>query len=216
MADAGPDVWLHDVYSASGNPERIRSLYNDWAKSYDSDMLAVGYVHPAVLAGMACRHIRDLATPILDAGAGTGLIGNLLHILGFTHLIGIDMSEGMLERAGTRGVYHELKRATLGEPLDFADNAVGAVVSTGTFTTGHAPASAWEELLRIVRPGGILMSTFATTIWEANGFRAAIEALMNSNLLAEVEVTAPYAPLPNSAAEAHVMTRLHVYRKLQT
>src|SRR5215217_8326125 len=70
---------------------------------------------------------------------------------GYRNLVGIDISDGMLARARERGVYADLRDQVLGETLDFADESFVAVVATGVFTAGHAPASAFIELLRVTR-----------------------------------------------------------------
>ena len=105
------------------------------------------------------RHLPRGAGPVLDAGAGTGLIGEWLEILGFPEAEALDVSEGMLAVAGRKAVYARLHRAALGQPLPFADGAFAAAVSAGVFTTGHVGAEGLDELLRVVRPGGVLVLT---------------------------------------------------------
>ena len=103
-------------------------------------MLAVGYMRPLVAAGMVGRHVVERDGGILDAGVGTGLLGQVLAVMGYHGLVGIDMAEGMLAQARSRNVYTRLSRQVLGEPLDFADGSFAAVVSIGTLNIGHAPA----------------------------------------------------------------------------
>lgn len=84
-------------------------------------------------------------------------MGELLDILGYQGQVAIDLSKGMLARAADRGIYTELREMVLGEKLDFADDHFGACQSMGVFTAGHAPASAFDELVRIIRPGGHIL-----------------------------------------------------------
>ncbi len=44
----------------------------------------------------------------------------------------------------------------LGNTLSFADNTFDALVSTGVFTRNQVPLESFEELIRILKPGGIL------------------------------------------------------------
>ena len=169
------------VYGARSNDE-LRALYDAWAGQYDQDLQAFGYSYPPVIAGLVARYVREREAPILDAGAGTGIVGEVLAILGYTRLTGIDLSDGMLAVAQAKGVYAELKNQTLGERLDFADNAFAAVVSAGVLTTGHAPPSCLDELIRITRPGGHLIFTLSTPVYEAGGFRPKLEALVATDL----------------------------------
>jgi SAM-dependent methyltransferase len=213
MSGTPSDIWLERVFHATGRDDLVR-LYDGWAENYDSDMQSTGYVHPPVLAGLVGRHVRDLDDAILDAGAGTGMLGGVLAILGYRNLIGVDMSDAMLAKANARGVYRDLRNRVLGEPLDFADGEVAAVVSSGVCTSGHGPAIAWDELARITRPGGHLISTFTTMVWHDQGFAGKFAELTGKGLIAEVEVTPVYHPLPFSLTESHLTARAHVYRKL--
>ena len=139
-----PDKWLERVFTASGT-KLLADTYDEWAVSYDADMLAIGYLHPAVAAGFVGRHARDRAARILDAGARTGILGQILAIMDYADLVALDMSDGMLARASERGVYAELRKGVLGEPLDFADHSFAAVVSTGVFTAGMRRPQRWTS-----------------------------------------------------------------------
>jgi SAM-dependent methyltransferase len=206
------DRWLEQVYQASGR-EDLRKLYDSWSESYDADLQQVGYLHAPIITGLVARHVPSRDAAILDAGVGTGAIGNILSLLGYNNLSGLDMSEGMLAKARARECYVDLRKGVLGEVLDFPDGAFDAILSTGTFTTGHAPASAFHELTRILEPGGFLMFTVGTIIWEEQGFRHLLDGLVRAKKLVSVETTPIYRPLPFSPLESGFTTRAHVYRK---
>jgi SAM-dependent methyltransferase len=209
---SGVEDRLAEVYGAA-DFNTLSKTYDAWAASYDADMLTVGYAHPAVICGLVARYVPDPATPILDAGVGTGNIGQLLNILGYSNLQGLDMSQGMLERARARGVYNGLTCGVLGEALDFNAGTFGCIISTGTFTTGHAPASGLDELSRITKPGGFLIFTVGLAAWSGNGFDAKLERLCGQGVLAPVWASAPYHPMPHSKTESHFQARVHVYRR---
>jgi SAM-dependent methyltransferase len=213
MSGHSSDAWLEGVYHAKTQKDLV-SLYDGWAATYDADMQGIGYVHPAVIAGLVGRYVQSKNDPIFDAGVGTGTVGNLLAIMGYGNLIGVDMSEGMLARAKARKIYVDLRNRVLGEPLDFADGTMAAVVSTGVFTTGHGPANAWDELTRITRAGGHLIFTVGTVVWQDSGFADKFDALCGKGLIAPVETTPIYHPMPHSPTESGFTTRAHVYRKL--
>ena len=69
---------------------------------------------------------------MLDAGAATGLFGSILRVLGYEDLVGIDISERMLEKAGEKDAYHRLHRMVLGEPLGFENGSFSAAVCVGS------------------------------------------------------------------------------------
>jgi SAM-dependent methyltransferase len=158
MAREDAEEWTTRVYESATSEELARA-YDLWADRYDEDMHVLGRRGPEIVAALVARHVRDLGAAILDAGAGTGLVGQWLHSLGYTHLIALDLSKGMLEKAARRGIYRELHQGVLGDPLSFPPGAFDAVVAAGVFTKAHAPASAFDELLRITRSGGHVIVT---------------------------------------------------------
>ncbi|NEP78534.1 MAG: class I SAM-dependent methyltransferase [Okeania sp. SIO3B3] len=96
---------------------------------------------------------------MLDAGSGTGLAGKVLYEYGYTNLVAIDISEEMLYKARQKNIYTELYKQVLGETLDFPTNFFDAIICVGVFTYSHAPNSAFDELIRITKPGGYIIFT---------------------------------------------------------
>ena len=209
----GTDHWLKRVFTAP-DADLLVNAYNEWSASYEADMLAVGYMHPLVAAGLVGRHVTDRDGGILDAGAGTGLLGQVLAIMGYGGLVAIDMSEGMLAQARARNVYAQLRRQILGEPLDFADASFSAVVSIGTLNIGHAPPAALDELVRVTRPGGRLILTIPVRAWEQGGFGEKVKALEQADRWRLIEATEAYRPMPLSQTEGTVTTRMLVYEAM--
>ncbi len=212
MTGHSSDAWLEGVYHAKTQRDLV-ALYDGWAATYDADMQGIGYVHPAVMAGLVGRYVQNTSDAIFDAGVGTGTVGNILAIMGFTNLVGVDMSDGMLARARARKIYADLRNRVLGETLDFATGSMAAIVSTGVFTTGHGPASAWDELTRITRAGGHLIFTVGEQVWKDAGFAAKFDELLAKGLVEPVETTPVYHPMPYSPTESDFTTMARVYRR---
>ncbi|MCC5975796.1 MAG: class I SAM-dependent methyltransferase [Rubellimicrobium sp.] len=189
------DGHLGAVYEAR-TPEEIARLYDAWAETYDDEMGRNGYRHPSVALALLARHLPRGAAPLLDAGVGTGMIGDWLGIAGYPVVEGLDISEGMLAVAARKGCYAALHRLALGGPLPFADGQFAGIVSTGVFTTGHVGAEALEELVRICAPGGVLVLTVKNTVWN-DGFKAGIGEL--ADRIEVLEQTAPYVSMPGQA-----------------
>ena len=194
MAEGDHDGALGAVYGAKG-PEEVAALYDGWAEHYDADMATAGYRHPAICLALLARHLPRGAAPLLDAGAGTGLVGEWLGIVGYPEVEALDISEGMLARASVKGVYSALHRLALGGPLPFADGHFAGIVSAGVFTTGHVGVEALPELIRICRPGGVIVLTVKNTLWE-DSFAARLAELEAQGVLSRVEETAPYVSMP--------------------
>ena len=185
---------LGAVYGAKSKAE-LASAYDEWAASYDSDMAEVGYRHPAVGLALLTRHVPAGSEPILDAGAGTGLVGELLATVGYPVVDALDASPGMLEIARSKNAYREFHHAFLGEPLAFEDGKYAAVVSTGVFTTGHVGVEGLPELFRVVRPGGVIVLSVKMTLWES-GLADYLSQAETDGLVHALEVTPSYASMP--------------------
>jgi ubiquinone/menaquinone biosynthesis C-methylase UbiE len=180
------------------NPEDIARVYDAWAESYDQDMSLAGYRHPAISLAILARHVPKSATPLLDAGAGTGLIGEWLAIAGFSHVEALDISAGMLKVAGRKGVYKALHEAALGGTLPFTDNYFAAIISAGVFTSGHVGVEGLDDLLRICRPGGVIVLTVKDKLWQS-GFAARIAELKRPGVACSVTTRVPMSRCPVSS-----------------
>lgn len=152
--------------------EELMEAYSEWAEDYDSDLDEnYGYVAPKLTARALTRVLGDKNARILDAGAGTGLVGEVLHEMGYRNLDALDFSLEMLEEAEKKGVYNKLMHVDLNKPLDMDDDAYDAVICVGTFTYGHVKPAALNELIRITRPGGYITFTVRDGAYEEHGYR---------------------------------------------
>ncbi|WP_181181775.1 class I SAM-dependent methyltransferase [Mesorhizobium sp. B1-1-6] len=197
MTDSKHKGALGAAYAAK-RPKDVAALYDRWSQTYDSDMSAAGYRHPTICLALLARHLPRGSAPLLDAGAGTGLIGEWLDIAGYPEVEALDISQGMLDQAERKGVYSALHCLALGGPLPFADNAYAGVISAGVFTSGHVGAEGLDELIRICRPGGVIVLTVKNTIWDL-GFNARVAELEAQGLVTRIEETRPYVSMPGEA-----------------
>ncbi len=196
------------MYSAKDNRE-LAEGYDLWAKDYEDDMLSLGYSLPAVAAGFVGRHVAPGGS-LLDAGAGTGMFGGILRVLGYGDLVGIDISGRMLERAAKKGAYRDLRRMVLGEPLGFDSGFFSAAVSVGVFTTNHAPPGALDELVRVVEPGGWVIFSVRDDVYRDGGFEEKQASLENDGRWGRVTMSEAFQPFP--AGNTSHLNRLFVYK----
>jgi SAM-dependent methyltransferase len=159
-------------------------------------MAGLGYRHPTICLSMLTRYLPRGEGPVLDAGAGTGLLGQWMAIAGYPEVEALDISEGMLDLARKKGVYSRLHRAALGEPLPLPDNHFAAVVSAGVFTTGHVGAEGFDDLIRIIRPGGVFVLTIKDSLWQA-GLGPRIRELAEDGTWGILEQTPSYTSMQN-------------------
>jgi len=197
MAQDEKSGQLGAVYGA-GSTAEVAGHYDRWAATYDADMSAVGYRHPTIGLALLARHLPRSARPVLDAGVGTGIMGEWLGIAGYPEVEGLDISEGMLAVAARRGSYARLHKLALGGPLPFAAGTFAGILSVGVFTTGHVGAEGLDELVRICRPGGIIVLTVKTTLL-ADSMDARLAELAAEGRIARLETTAPYVSMPGEA-----------------
>ncbi|MBA2534914.1 MAG: class I SAM-dependent methyltransferase [Rubrobacter sp.] len=208
MDDSEISDRLQNVYSARDNRE-LAGSYDEWAEDYEDDMLSLGYAIPAVAAGFVGRYV-PLRGTVLDAGAGTGLFGSILRVLCYEDLVGIDISERMLEKAGEKDAYHRLHRMVLGEPLGFDGGTFAAAVSVGVFTTNHAPPEALDELVRVVEPDGWVIFSVREDVYQEGGFEEKQASLEKEGRWQKVTMSEAFWPFP-SGNTSHT-NRLFVYK----
>ena len=79
------DADLGDAYGAQTSAE-LAAVYDRWSDSYDEYMDGVGYRHPAICVALLARHVPLGNVRVLDAGVGTGIVGELLAIVGYAPL----------------------------------------------------------------------------------------------------------------------------------
>ncbi len=197
------------VYEAT-NDKELEDRYDQWAADYDSDLAAeFAWNAPQNATAVFVKHV-DKSAHILDAGAGTGLVGECLAEVGYKDLVAMDLSQGMLDEAKSKNLYNAFHQMALGGTLDFATGEFDAVISVGVFTLGHAPANSFDELARITKPGGLILFSLRVDIYESGGFQRQQTGMEDSGVWELAEMTEEYQPLPKG--EPEVWHRIWAYR----
>ncbi len=172
-----PPVQVARALALDGDPTRIASFYDEWAARYDHEVGGDEYRAPDVataLVGAVGERIDGLSVEdrpaIVDAGCGTGLVGERLVAAGYETVDGFDLSHEMVREARRRGCYRQLWGGVdMSEPMSIAPpGTYDLAVSVGVFTPGHVPASALGHLVTLVRAGGAaIVSTRHRYVTEA-------------------------------------------------
>ena len=106
-------VALHALKTVGGHADRasaeyVKELFDAFADSFDSVLADLNYRAPELIAE-ACVALPPENPDVLDLGCGTGLCGlKLSEKRRFSSLTGLDLSEGMMEKARRRGLYTRL------------------------------------------------------------------------------------------------------------
>lgn len=192
MADAD-DGWL---LSNSGDVDDVARYYDEWADRYDADLRGWSYVAPDTAVSKLLGHGHD-PDRVLDAGCGTGLVGEAFGRSGFTgSLMGVDVSAESLRVAELTGAYETTAIADLQRPLGFVDDEFDALICVGVMTYVPEVEQCWREFARVVRPGGIIVVTQRGDLWDERGCSAVIDRMVADGAWHTIEITAaePYLP----------------------
>ena len=197
------------IYSSQDNRE-LAERYDQWAVDYDADLdEEFGWLGPQRAVDFFVRHVPKEAR-VLDAGAGTGLVGRLLAERGYGNLVAMDLSLGMLDEAKKKNAYREFHQMVMGEPLGFESDSFDGIISVGVLTVGHAPASSFDELVRITRPGGYIAFSLRPDVYRDSGFKQKQDSLEAEGKWKLAEVSEEFQPLPKG--EPEVYHQVWVYR----
>ena len=180
--------WVYE----STNDKELEDRYDQWAADYDNDLAAeFAWNAPQNATVVFVKHV-DKAAHVLDAGAGTGLVGECLAEAGYKDLVAMDLSQGMLDEAKSKNVYNDFHQMALGGRLDFA------------------PANSFDELARITKPGGLIVFSLRTDVYELAGFNQQQSGMEASGAWQLAEMTDEFQPM--AKGEPEVWHRIWAYR----
>lgn len=138
----------------------VAALFDQYAAHFDEklrgklDYRAPECVLEAVLEVLGGRRGLD----VLELGCGTGLAGVLLRPLA-RHLTGIDLSQGMLDRARERGIYDALVTGEITQTLASSQGSHDLIVAVDVLVYFGALEALFEQVARRLAPGGLFAFT---------------------------------------------------------
>jgi predicted TPR repeat methyltransferase len=191
------DVPISDwLDQGTSDPGEVADRYDQWAKSYDDDLASWTYQAPTVVTEtVLSRHPG--AGSVLDVGCGTGLVGQALRARGFAgQLRGLDISQASLDVARQTGAYDAVEQADLQQQLPLDDDSVDALVCVGVMTYLPEVDAVWREFARVVRSGGLVVTTQREDLWDSRGCQALVDQLQRDGVWTQVEVVGPAPYLP--------------------
>ncbi len=146
------------------NPQRppdsfVRNLFDGLSGEFDQRLVEkLGYRFPYELEAHLVGVLQAPASlDVLDIGCGTGLVG--IHIKPWArHLMGVDLSSGMVVAARKRGVYDQLLESTLQDALaDSKDQCWDLVIAGDVFVYVGDLNQVLAQTRRVLRPDGRLL-----------------------------------------------------------
>ncbi len=160
----------HEMISKSryGNSAEF---YDKWASNYDKDVDAINYsgyksilskwqeYYPGVLEDFEKTKLKH---KMLDAGCGTGLVGEFFSktsIFRAIEMYGDDFSSKMLAEAKIKDVYVDLKEVNLKQELPYESESFDSIVTAGVFGIGRIVPEDLPNIVRVLKPKGYLFGT---------------------------------------------------------
>jgi phosphatidylethanolamine/phosphatidyl-N-methylethanolamine N-methyltransferase len=137
----------------NGNGRSMEGIYSFYSPFYD---LIFGKVLEAGRR-QAFNYLDSSKKKVLEVGIGTGL--TLQHYPKGCHIVGIDISAKMIERAKKRvaqmgnGLKVDLQVMDACH-MTFEDNTFDAILSPYVITTVQDPFKFCREIIRVCKPGG--------------------------------------------------------------
>lgn len=173
---------LENAYKLSTPDDNI-DYYGKFAEIYDRDFAeALGYYYPQKISEIYHAESTGRDTPIIDIGCGTGLLAEALKIT-HTQIDGVDISAEMLDISKEKKYYRNLYEVDLTESIDSIKNNYGAVLSVGTFTSGHLGPKPLVDLLEIARKNALFVIGVRDIFYKKAGFKPIISDLKESGAI---------------------------------
>ncbi len=155
----GNRPWLSGICD-SQSTEELKNKYDSWATTYDADVSKDWSFMPVNIAQTLSQLVPKKEAAILDAGAGTGLVGEALAQQGYTNLTAIDLSEKMLANAKEKQVYKALHQCNLEDSQIFRNSVTfDVIITAGVFAYAHAGVEVLKNLFNLLKKEGIFLLT---------------------------------------------------------
>ena len=185
-------VHLHDYPRLYGTPGLYEHVVQDQLGCCSPKVAARGLSHALDTLGLDPSGLR-----LLDLGAGTGLVGELVRELGVKTVIGLDALPAaaaacLRDRPGT---YSDYLVGDLADPAPGLIERIqrrrpGGLIAAGALGGTHAPALALVRALELLPAGAPVVFTIDerwTQIDVDGGFHTAIAELVGSGRLVMLE-----------------------------
>lgn len=139
------------------SPRYIEQTFDAFAGSFESVLGRLKYSGPKLVQD----HLATLDLPVsslsvLDLGCGTGMVGEVMQSCA-RMLVGVDLSQAMLDQASKKQIYHRLHRSEITEYLRASDEQHELIACMDTFIY----LGRLEEILALIhqnlKVGGMLL-----------------------------------------------------------
>lgn len=143
------------------NAKYVSATFDGVAEEFESCLADLNYRVPAECEKLVRKHVGDPdgSLSVVDIGCGTGLCADFLRAFA-ERLVGVDLSTGMLEKAGEKKVYDELIHADLTTYLTENKNDFDLILSADTLIYIGDLRTTFAAVTASLRAGGQLVFSF--------------------------------------------------------
>ena len=185
------------------NTDEIATRYDDWSSTYEAELVNEWrYDAPQQAAQLIASHLGPEAVAgavVLDVGCGVGLTGRALSVVGVPTIDGVDVSARSLAMAERTGAYRSLVCHDFNAgPLPFADRSFTVVECVGVLSYATDPAALLADFVRVLVPGGLVVFSHRTDLWDEKGFTAVLADMQSRGLFGQVSWTEPMPYMPGN------------------
>ena len=192
--------------------DQVGRYYDRMATDYNRVVVEKwGYTLPSAVADSVSNFVQGKkGLRILDLGCGNGLVGAELRKknLNVAKMVGMDISQGMLDGAKPSGDYTALVKADLSKPLPVEGTSFDLILCVGTST--YIEPTVLTHWLDLLVPGtGLLCLTHKTAVmskWENEQNR-----LVDCEKMCLEHESEPLPYLPGFSEERRLHERVKIY-----
>ncbi|MBO6281431.1 MAG: tetratricopeptide repeat protein [Alphaproteobacteria bacterium] len=158
----------------NSDAEFIKETFNSFAQDFEKTLADLDYQAPALIEAALKKSVKpSLFTKyhILDLGCGTGLCGERLKkYASFRGLIGVDLSENMLDIARQKKIYTDLICDDICHYLENNQIFFNLIVASDVLTYFGDLTKLFVRVSRNLTPNGLFVFTFTENDINKNDF----------------------------------------------
>jgi len=156
----GADLAANRFKTAKGD---VMDAYDAWADAYEHDSLQkLGFASPKACVDTFLEFCPPEGKDVLDVGAGTGLLAQMIRTRGFRARTfdGMDLSPKMLTHLVAKGIYTNAHAHDMMQyPWPLPSNTYDGLMCNGVLIYVDDP-NCLDEFVRVMKPGGICVIMF--------------------------------------------------------
>ena len=135
----------------------IENTFDAFANSFEDILNRLKYSGPQLVEDHLAMHKFPVGSlNVADLGCGTGLIGVVIHPLAQT-MVGVDLSQAMLDRCAEKHIYNQLIRTDIAEFLMGSQDQYDLIACMDTFIYMGSLDEVFTLVYQRLKPGGLLL-----------------------------------------------------------